>query len=89
VGYGDDHWVALRGGLAVAQEADGNVYLAMPLRNVASGIAVLHGWHLWPRRAGVDDPHPDVEEFRTQTRCATPPTSCTHQCARRSPQADR
>lgn len=68
VGYGDDHWVALRGGLAVAQEADGNVYLAMPLRNVASGIAVLHGWHLWPRRAGLEDPHAEVDEFRTQTR---------------------
>ncbi len=58
VSYGDDHWIALRGGLAVAQEADGNIYLAMPLRNVASGIAVLHGWHLWPRRAGLDDDHP-------------------------------
>jgi hypothetical protein len=68
VGFGDDHWVALRGGLAVAQEADGNVYLAMPLRNVASGIAVLHGWHLWPRRAGLEDPHAGVDEFRTQTR---------------------
>jgi len=68
VGYGDDHWVALHGGLAVAQEADGNIYLAMPLRNVASGIAVLHGWYLWPRRAGLEDPHPDVGDFRTQTR---------------------
>jgi hypothetical protein len=68
VGYGDEHWVALRGGLAIAQEADGNVYLAMPLRNVASGIAVLHGWYLWPRRAGLEDPHPDVGDFRTQTR---------------------
>jgi hypothetical protein len=68
VGYGDDHWVALRGGLAVAQEADANLYLAMPLRNVASGIAVLHGWHLWPRRAGLEDPHPEIDEFRMQTR---------------------
>jgi hypothetical protein len=68
IGYGDDHWVALRGGLAVAQEADGNIYLAMPLRNVASGIGVLHGWHLWPRRAGLDDPHPEIDDFRMQTR---------------------
>ena len=68
IGYGDDHWVALRGGLAVAQEADGNIYLAMPLRNVASGIAVLHGWHLWPRRTGLGDLHPDIADFRTQTR---------------------
>ncbi|HWG09195.1 MAG TPA: hypothetical protein VN672_09330 [Solirubrobacteraceae bacterium] len=69
VGYGDDHWVVLRDGLAVAQQAqDGNIYLAMPLRNVASGIAVLHGWHLWPRRAGLEDPHPVLDDFRTQTR---------------------
>ena len=68
VGYGDDHWVVLRDGLAVAQESEGNLYLALPLRNVASGIAVLHGWHVWPRRAGLDDPHPEVEDFRTQTR---------------------
>jgi hypothetical protein len=69
VGYGDDHWVVLRDGLAVAQEAqDGNIYFALPLRNVASGIAVLHGWHLWPRRAGLQDPHPELEDFRSQTR---------------------
>ena len=40
----------------------------MALRNVASGIAVLHGWHLWPRRAGLRRSAPAVEEFRTQTR---------------------
>jgi hypothetical protein len=68
VGYGDDHFVVLRDGLAVAQAAEGNIYLALPLRNVASGIAVLHGWHLWPRRAGLEDPHPQLDEFRTQTR---------------------
>jgi hypothetical protein len=69
VGYGDDHWVVLHDGLAVAQQAqDGNIYLALPLRNVASGIAVLHGWHLWPRRAGLEDPHPQLDDFRTQTR---------------------
>jgi hypothetical protein len=69
VGYGDDHMVVLRDGLAVAQlTADGNIYLALPLRNVASGIAVLHGWHLWPRRAGIEDQHPEIEHFRMQTR---------------------
>lgn len=69
VGYGDDHWVVLHDGLAVAQLAqNGNIYLALPLRNVASGIAVLHGWYLWSRRAGIEDPHPDVEAFHTQTR---------------------
>jgi hypothetical protein len=66
VGFADDHWLVLRDGLAAVQEVDGNLYLAIPLRNVASGIAVLHGWHLWPQRAGADTPpvSPDSEEFR-------------------------
>jgi hypothetical protein len=68
VGYGDDHWLILRDGLAAVQETDGNIYLALPLRNVASGLAVLHGWHLWTRRAGPEDPHPEIESFRVQTR---------------------
>jgi len=68
VGYGDDHFLVLRDGLAAAQEFEGNLYFALPLRNVASGIAVLHGWHLWPRRAGLDDPHPEIGDFRAQTR---------------------
>jgi hypothetical protein len=66
VGFADDHWLVLRDGLAAVQEADENVYLAIPLRNVASGIAVLHGWHLWPQRVGAETPpiSPDSEEFR-------------------------
>ena len=75
VGYGDDHWLVLHDGLAAVQEANENIYLALPLRNVASGIAVLHGWHLWPRRAGIDDPHPELEDFRTQTRDLYVPAS--------------
>jgi hypothetical protein len=68
VGYGDDHFLVLRDGLAAVQEFEEKLYLALPLRNVAAGIAVLHGWHLWPRRAGLDDPHPEIEDFRVQTR---------------------
>lgn len=51
VGFADDHWLVLRDGLAAVQTSTGNLYLAIPLRNVASGLAVLHGWHLWPQRA--------------------------------------
>jgi hypothetical protein len=46
-------------------------YLAMPLRNVASGIAVLHGWHLWTRRAAGEIPPaaaPNLEDFRRLQR---------------------
>jgi hypothetical protein len=66
VGWIDDHWVRLRDGLAAAQIAQDNLYLAIPLRNVAAGLAVLHGWHLSTRRADGDQPQP--EEFRRLNR---------------------
>jgi hypothetical protein len=68
VGFSDNHWLRLRDGLAAVQEHEGNVYLAMPLRNVAQGIAVLHGWYLHPERAGAEGPAPPVEAFRRHTR---------------------
>jgi hypothetical protein len=68
VGYVDDHWLVLRDGLAAAQESAQSIYVALPLRNVATGLAVLHGWHLWPRHAGSDDGPPALEDFRRLTR---------------------
>lgn len=68
VGFSDDHWLRLRGGLAAAQLHEDKLYLAIPLRNVATGLAVLHGWYLWPRRAGADDAHHPPEDFRPHTR---------------------
>ncbi len=70
VGFIDDHWLVLRDGLAAVQEAADNLYLAIPLRNVASGIAVLHAWHLWPQRAAANDApiSPDNEESRRLQR---------------------
>jgi hypothetical protein len=68
VGFVDDHWLVLRDGLAAVQESDGILYLAIPLRNVASGLAVLHGWHASPLRVRTDVPPPPLEEFRRHTR---------------------
>jgi len=71
VGFVDDHWLMLRDGLAAVQASDGNIYLAMPLRNVASGMAVLHGWHVWTAEPGESPssvPTPTLEEFRRQQR---------------------
>jgi hypothetical protein len=67
VGFIDDHWLVLRDGLAAVQESAGNLYLAIPLRNVASGIAVLHGWYVWTRRAGTDTP-PALDDFQRLNR---------------------
>jgi hypothetical protein len=64
VGFVDDHWVVLRDGLAAVQEFEGKMYFAIPLRNVASGLAVLHGWHISTERTSADTPPPPLEEFR-------------------------
>jgi len=45
VGFSDDKWFLVPGSGAVAEVADGVIYLAIAVRNVGSGIAVLHGWY--------------------------------------------
>jgi hypothetical protein len=67
VGFVDDHWLVLRDGLAAVQESAENLYLAIPLRNVASGLAVLHGWYVWPQRI-TDDRRQPLEDFHRLTR---------------------
>jgi hypothetical protein len=42
---------------------DGIVYLAMSLRNVGSGMAVLHGWYPSATRLRGDQPHAETERF--------------------------
>ncbi|HEX5225174.1 MAG TPA: hypothetical protein VFW29_08595 [Solirubrobacteraceae bacterium] len=68
VGYVDDHWVLLREGLGAVQEHEEKLYLSIPLRNVGPGLAVLHGWHLWPERQGSGVHPPELEEFRRHSR---------------------
>ena len=48
VGFADDKWLVLPGGQGAAEVTRDAVYLAMSLRNVGTGIAVLHGWRFFP-----------------------------------------
>jgi hypothetical protein len=68
--WGDEHWARLGGAAAIVEIADGNVYLAMSLRNSGSGVAVIHGWHLGLQdlRESPRHPHAEPDEFRPQTR---------------------
>jgi hypothetical protein len=69
VGWIDNHWAKVEGGGAVAEEADGNIYLAASVRNVGAGIAVFQGW--WVSAdvvLGPEQMHVKPEEFRRQTR---------------------
>ncbi len=68
VGFADSHWLRLRDGLAAAQIHDDKLYFAIPLRNVAAGLAVLHGWHMTPGQPKSDLPMPAIEDFRRLQR---------------------
>ena len=48
VGFADDVWFLIPGGQGAARATDEAVYFAIAIRNVGTGIAVLHGWHLYP-----------------------------------------
>lgn len=69
VGFQDDVWFRVDGGQAAVSATDGAVYLVIPVRNVGTGIAVLHGWHLYPEiRTGTEARPTAVEEFTRLTR---------------------
>lgn len=68
IAFIDAHWVSVEGGRAVAEHRGDIVYLAMSVRNVGSGIAVMQGWAV---RTGVVRAHVDpvaVEDVRMLTR---------------------
>jgi hypothetical protein len=66
--FGDEHEFRLEGGVGAVEEADGNVYMAIPLRNVGAGLAVLHGWHVMLGGRLGGDPRDIVDNFRPQQR---------------------
>jgi hypothetical protein len=66
--WGDRHWSRVPGGQAWVEATPEAVYLAMSLRNVGAGMAVIHGWHAETDLAiGVSE-HAEVESFRPQAR---------------------
>jgi hypothetical protein len=75
VGFLDDKWLVAEGGRGAAEVSDSAIYLAMALRNVGAGIAVLHGWVFYPRLLHGDDGHPDPSEFTRLTRDLYVPVS--------------
>ena len=69
VGFADNHWMMVPGGGGGADVTPEAIYLAMSLRNVGNGIAVLHGWRFWPeRQMGSGAEAPKLDEFNRLTR---------------------
>ena len=63
----EGRFVRVTGGMASLEVADGVVYMVVSVRNVGTGLAVMHGWHVTV--SGEPQPtHPPLEDFTTQTR---------------------
>lgn len=54
------------GGEATIHVRDGTIYVAVSLRNVGPGLAVVHGWHLYAQWRSGAHPHAPLDEFRAQ-----------------------
>ena len=65
--WSDRHAAHVPGGRAVVEAEGGVIYLAMSLRNVGSGIALLHGWFPRAGMAFSDTSHAAPEDFRRLT----------------------
>ena len=63
----EGRFVRVTGGAATLEVTDGVVYMVISVRNVGTGLAVMHGWHV--EVGGQPQPvHPPLEDFTAQTR---------------------
>lgn len=70
ISFSDRHWVRVPGGHGAVEANDEAVYLAMALRNVGRGMAVLDGWTAQPGTvwSPQEPDHRPRSEFRRLTR---------------------
>jgi hypothetical protein len=69
MGWVDDHRAHVGGGRASVEVVDDRIYVAMSLRNVGSGIAVMQAWHVETDLAHIGEEwFPDPDAFRRHTR---------------------
>src|SRR5437868_2798639 len=64
----DEHWARVEGGRASVEVTEGNIYLAMSVRNAGNGIAVLQAWHIEAELMPAGQPPPERDQFRPHTR---------------------
>lgn len=67
VAFAEGEYLVVPGGSAAAEAGDETVLFAAALRNVGSGIAVLHGWRFYVGRATQAE-HAGLDDFTRFTR---------------------
>jgi hypothetical protein len=68
VAFANGRHMSVPGGGAAVEVVDDVVYIALSLRNVGAGIAVLQGWYPREGLPTADDSAPDVDLFRPLRR---------------------
>ena len=63
----DGTWLTVAGGAAALEVSDSAVHMALSVRNVGAGLAILQGWHLVVGLPG-ERSYPPLEEFTSQIR---------------------
>src|SRR5581483_1105549 len=65
IGFAQEgEWLRVDGGHGAVRVDDGAILLAMSIRNVGQGIAVLHGWRVWTvDREELSADAPDLAGF--------------------------
>jgi hypothetical protein len=66
--FQEGRFLRVTGGAATLEVADGVVYMVISVRNVGTGLAVMHGWHVEISGPQPRQTHPPLEDFTTQTR---------------------
>jgi hypothetical protein len=66
--WGDQHFAHVEGGRGSVEFVDGNIYLAMSLRNAGRGTAILQGWRTEPFGTDIERSPSHPETFRPQLR---------------------
>jgi hypothetical protein len=65
--FADGKWLRVPGGCAVVEAENEVIYLTASLRNVGSGIGIIHGWLFYPNW-DTTRPPPRLEDFHLQSR---------------------
>jgi len=65
--FADAKWLRIPGGCAAIEAENQVIYLAASLRNVGSGIGIVHGWVYYPDWDPAR-PRPELDRFTPQTR---------------------
>src|SRR3954466_612365 len=68
VSFMDEHFLYLQGSRGAVEISEEAIYLGISVRNIGSGVAVMHGWRFHPNALEAINVSPDLDAFHRLTR---------------------